>query len=376
MPEKETSLFSPDSKIPRYPKDLVHRHGAKAGLLLHVAKYLPDIPQAKMVVSEPGESAASLLQRAAERGIGYPRLYRSSAVAELVGYEGDLTTIDLREVDEEYIKSREEGLIIKVRRSPQKLKAKGLGLELPDEIEAIVAEKSPSRYLGTYIKLPNADNSFLLSLTDMHSNDKSRDRDDYIYTIGEGFKKFTGLEAQLLSDEEARPLEAVVSWHDRIANLPDMDPSWAYQLEFGIDPPCLYQVRPFRPVEKASFRIENPYKYPSTVVIGITPPEGIIARVVHFPKRGWRDLAAVTTHGDPVLFNGQTETSEWANKLENVQIASLQHWRGLLAHGPIKLIRQIPLAILSHLNLFEEYDGQRVRVISDGINFKIEKISE
>jgi len=49
----------------------------------------------------------------------------------------------------------------------------------------------------------------------------------------------------------------VVSWHDMIASLPEMDDGWSWQIEFGLDPVCLYQVRPFRPLGKADFVIAD-----------------------------------------------------------------------------------------------------------------------
>lgn len=88
--ETEPKGFDSESRRPKYPHELVHRYGAKAGILIYVAEHLPDIPQAPMVVSEIGESADSLLARADAKGIGWPRLFRSSAEAELLGYEGYL----------------------------------------------------------------------------------------------------------------------------------------------------------------------------------------------------------------------------------------------------------------------------------------------
>lgn len=86
---------STGGEVPRYPKDMVHRCGAKAGLLLHVREHLSHIPQARMIVSDIGESTDDLLARADASDIRYPRLFRSSAVAELVGYEGDFPTIEI-----------------------------------------------------------------------------------------------------------------------------------------------------------------------------------------------------------------------------------------------------------------------------------------
>ena len=73
----------------KFPKELVEEYGAKAGMLMYVARELSDIPQARMIVKSPNESIDDFLKRADSSSISYPRIYRSSAVAELDGYEGD-----------------------------------------------------------------------------------------------------------------------------------------------------------------------------------------------------------------------------------------------------------------------------------------------
>jgi len=165
---EETSL--------RYPKELVERYGAKAGLLLYIAHKLPDIPQAPMIVNEPGEDVEDFLRRADKARIGYPRFFRSSAAAELLGYEGMFGTevvrafeIGHQEVrhnsnyyglyrDREYYDRGVREIIEQVKHSPQNLKRSGVGFELPDEINVIVAEKAPSLFVGTLIKHPNQEN--------------------------------------------------------------------------------------------------------------------------------------------------------------------------------------------------------------------------
>ena len=83
-----------------YPQQIVHENGAKAGLLMHVAQHASDIPQLPFVVSRIGEQVESVLSRANQAGIGWPRLFRSSAVAELYGYEGDFPTKFVRSFEE------------------------------------------------------------------------------------------------------------------------------------------------------------------------------------------------------------------------------------------------------------------------------------
>ena len=194
-----------DLGIPKYPIELAHRYGAKAGILMYIATELPDIPQAPMIVSEPWESTDALLARADGMGILWPRVFRSSAIAELTGYEGAFPTYDVDDYeaghervrwnkmnfsmyrDREYFQGGVRDIVDKIRTSPKKLKKRGVGVdELPDEINVIVAERSPSKFSGTYIKLPNRDGAFLVSMTDNDSPEQDRDREDYLLTADEG----------------------------------------------------------------------------------------------------------------------------------------------------------------------------------------------
>ena len=76
----------------RYPKKLVEQNGAKAGILMYVENELPDIPQRRMIVKSLDESIDNFLERADASSISYPRLFRSSAIQELWGFEGDFLT--------------------------------------------------------------------------------------------------------------------------------------------------------------------------------------------------------------------------------------------------------------------------------------------
>jgi len=181
MSPKVEGLRTEETSL-RYPKELVERYGAKAGLLLYVAQKLPDIPQAPMIVNEPGEDIEDFLRRADKAGIDYPRFFRSSAVAELLGYEGMFGTEVVRafetghqEVrhnanyyglyrDREYYDRGVREIIDQVKHSPQNLKRSGVGFELPNEINVIIAEKSPSLFVGTLIKHPNQDNRYLITI--------------------------------------------------------------------------------------------------------------------------------------------------------------------------------------------------------------------
>ena len=67
------------AQLPRYPRELVHKYGAKAGILKHVKRHLPAIPQVDSIVKLPEESVDAALERADNKRILWPRIFRSSA---------------------------------------------------------------------------------------------------------------------------------------------------------------------------------------------------------------------------------------------------------------------------------------------------------
>lgn len=279
----------------KYPEHLVQRYGAKAGILIYIAEKLPDIPQAKMVVNEKGESTEEFLARADNAGISWPRLFRSSAVAELTGYEGVFSTFAIEPFgvghdrvkwndknysifrNEEYFARGIKETVEKVKNSPQGLKNMGEGQELPDQINVIIAEKAPSVLVGTYIKHPNKEGAYVITMTtqstmSVYGEAAAPERVSFLYDKNSGFIR-TGGGAEYL-EKDLNELEEAISWHDQIAALPDMDPNWSYQVEFGINPSFLFQVRPFKSFKKPTFALEPP-KYAEIfdpiLVFGTTP---------------------------------------------------------------------------------------------------------
>lgn len=389
----------PKAETITYPTELVDQYGAKAGILLYVAHELPHIPQAPMIVSEPGESTGDLLRRADETGLAWPRLFRSSAIAELDGYEGAFPTEVIGPYEEgherikwnhnnhsiyrneEYFQQGLRDTVDRIKHSPQHIKSRGKEKDqgLPDEINVIVAEQSPSRYGGTYIRLPGQEGIHLISASDLDSWEKARDREDYLYQPSTGVTILRDADHFSLETTETvqSDLETVLSWHDQIAHLPEMDPNWSYQIEFGLNPPCLYQVRPFKPNTTESFTF-NTFEFEGTenthVVIGTTPPEGIVVKPIIYPSDTYRAFTDQDVAGDlPILFRGDVKDADRAQDLPNVDVVMLSHWRGLLEHGGIGAIRDATVSTFSYGNLFPGHDGEPIRVISDGQTLKFEK---
>lgn len=384
-----------------YPKQIVHENGAKAGLLMHVARHAPDIPQLPFVVSTIGERVESILSRADQSGIGWPRLFRSSAVAELHGYEGEFPTKLVRSFEDghaevawnsnnhgmyrnqDYFDRELRNLYNQIRGSSVAMRYYRGDPSLPDEINVIVVQESPSKYVGTYVKHPNREDYYVGAITDARTispegkvwgDNPQRSNFDYTSAAGVDHMQDFSRENVDLTNKVKKDLETVVSWHDRIVGLPDMDQDWTYQIEFGVDPPLLYQVRPFKAKQLAGHQVEAPTRPDKTLVIGVTDEEGLVLKV--HAREGIKDPHEVQNkEGHPALYSGELRGSWYSDRLLNMQAAVLGSASGLLAHNDVRIIRRSQVTVL-----FAGYtpwdlplkDGEKVKVISDGKNVKFE----
>lgn len=397
----------------KYPKQLVHEYGAKAGILKYVKDQLPDIPQVDMVVKNPCESIDDALSRADKERILWPRIFRSSAVAELEGFEGSFPSKEMdgfedgnRKIvnplyvgpysDRKFFNERLRNTILDIERSPKYMKEDYPEYSfLPDKISVIIAEKSPSSIVGTYIKHPHQDDFYIFSISTAQSLETyNPEHSAYYYTPDDSVQKLEGfdkgvVETSYFVDYRARKnitkeLDFVRQWHDQIASLPEMDNNWTYQIEFGLDPVCLYQVRPFKPLEKASFSIEsNLDEVYKTLVFGITSPEGIELRVESDLWERRCTGEKINEDNAPSILYDKLRNARHCEYLPNHQGNVLYHANGLLAHDDIFAIRRAKVSALCVTKPIQPFldDGQPkigdwLRIVSDGRNVDIEKIKK
>lgn len=369
----------------RYPKELVERYGAKAGVLMYVAKQRPDIPQMRMIASETGEDPADFFKRVKKARIRSPWLFRSSAQDELLGKDGDYPTVGVRahtwgdewaiNVDGRMgIFNKEEDQqraivdqIAGVMRSPQKLSRKlRAQAALPDEINVIATTIAPSEYIGTYIKHPNQDDLFITTIKQARNPDLK-----LTATLGTSrdvnlFGRRTNI---AWSQELGRGLGQVINWHDKIAGLEEMDSNWSYIIEFGLLPQRLFQVKPFKRTEKAAYNLVGSNTFDSPLVIGITPPEGIEMQtdgLLH---------SSGPSSSLPRLWTGMLRDLSMdylVNYGPNPGGFSLTDCGGVLEHKDIKALRAGRVSIL-HPGLLGDFiaSGVQVNLVSDGRNVQI-----
>jgi hypothetical protein len=374
---------------------------------MYVRDQLPGIPQVDMIVKTPEEPIEDALLRADKSGILWPRAFRSSAVAELEGYEGDFLTKIMDGYEEGHSKitnplyvgiySSKDLFVADVRETIEKIQKSPRWLKesdpkthshLPDDICVIIAEKSPSSIVGTYIKHPNQKEYYVISASVAESiGTYNPEHSTYVYSKKKGVQTFEGFSQKRVENSSSvshiarkgikSEIEAVIQWHNQIASLPEIDNSWTYQIEFGLDPPCLYQVRPFKPVEFADFELAGEEE--RSLVIGITPKSGMKLRVENDLRKRYYDDEAINSDNRPSVLYDDMREARYFEYLPNHQANILTRGLGVLAHDDIKAIRHARLTgiYLFAPSLERDLDrGDWVNIASDGKTLHIRKIKK
>ncbi len=374
----------------KYPEELVHKYGAKAGFLMYVKQHLPEIPQVDMVVKTPEDSLEEFVDKVYQHPILFPILVRSSAVEELlVGSEGQFPTSTVygscrsslssdrgSAEDRADVKRNLTSIIEAIENSPQRLDEYALG-NLPEKICVIAAEVSPSSYKGTLIKHPNQENTYWLTITDDEA-ELDRLHLELIYSEKQGLRKI--FQHNYFFDKALHTIFAdalkVIAWHDKISALDEIDSAWTYQLEFGIDPVCLYQVRPFKKIEKANFSLpECDEDYPAPLVLGITDKKGIDVRVVNkiWDKR--QNGQPINPNNEPYAHVDKLRMASHSDEFPNLQVNLFNDYFGFLAHEDVRAMRLAQVTGLYPCNFnFKAEHGDWINVKSDGKNIQVKKI--
>jgi hypothetical protein len=366
----------------RYPEDLVHKYGAKAGLLLYISKELPEIPQTPMIVKEDDETVNDFLKRANKNSIGWPRLYRSTSPLELDGYDGVFKTYltHWRLNSSMGPKERSIQAVNDVINSARELQKRGdKDPNLSGDIGVIATQHSKSKYIGTCLHNPNQKDFFIITISDF-KNPSNPKRAMYFKFPGkkvEFSKRFTLIDEIKESHRINEGLETVVSWHDKIASLPEMDPNWSYILEFGIMPECFYDIKFFKENSFADFHVKPYFDPKERFVIGITPEEGLTLRVEEREdvwERSTKQKKEINPEGVPSAFLTSLKSLDLYWMVPNLKANLAEEAYGVFEHGGISAIRNAQVSVFSNLGFSGIEQGDWINLTSDGINAEIEKI--
>lgn len=204
-------------------------------------------------------------------------------------------------------------------------------------------------------------------------------KDVFYYSINED------REAEFPSD-----IKYALEFYKKIESMSEFQNGFTYQMEFGTNPLSIYQFRPFRKIEKPSWKLEIDnfgfsHEYP--IVFGITPKEGlelIIARVL-----SEKDLSPIRDSLDKSVSKinsiydkertiiSQSNIHFYKGKDIDLIFPNAKAWiaegaHQFLSHNLFRAMQYYNLVFIG-LNTHDK-TGDKVRVFSDGVNRVIKKI--
>lgn len=358
---------------------LVEQFGGKAAGLIWIQKHLPHIPQARMIVARAGTSTQEIIAAAKDQQLGEPWIIRASTpIDNLPGNENAFRT-------EICMKAENAQRIINL------VKADGVSEDHPfTETSVIVAEYSSSNIRGTLVGHPHINDKLLVGITTGNypwTSNGFYSIDDGISTYWEDFCKFYNEEdapSSLPAD-----LARLHQWYMEIISLPGITPEMTYQLEFGLNPLLLFQLRDFMPVQDADFETESSVRLRdkpgfNPLVFGITPPEGIVVTVYNKDEadreKGHDGVGRPFEDYDPgdefpdntsICLVTIPSITPFIHFPTDVNI--LYYAGGLLQHADIQRMRQSKVTIVNAFDLDYPSDT-KLRIISDGRHVKVTEI--
>lgn len=361
---------------------LIEKVGGKAAGLLWIQKHLPDIPTVRMVVAPPGADIEEIISVAKLQGLKFPWIVRTSTPFDnLPGYEDYFPTIIVKTHDENLKQSIKD-----IKQSPQLR-----GVTEFEEATTIVAEYSSSTFNGTAIQHPHTDDYLMASLATKPVHEDKTHAFFYIDNFGVYRSKLLSLAGNNFSIPQRvdDQLPKIRSVFEMIQTLPGIDKNMTFQLEFGLEPYMIYQMRDFLPKAKASFQLANTHLSPShkdfrPMVFGITPEEGIVVKVLDSENNNFGEFEAeVGLLSDPIAVMSRVSLVQYVNVERQVNLFTFGF--GMLQHSDVRAIRTTPLNVFNHSPYYgvipdgtdeglDIHSGDLIRIKSDGMNVIFEKL--
>lgn len=258
------------------PNQDIQRYGGKAAILNHIRDNT-QLPIPRYLVKEAGASLSSVLS--SFESMKKPVIVRSSSSYEYANFEGIFESV--KDVTDQH--SLEQA-IERVEESAMSERAqtyaKQNGYSIDEKIHVIVQEQSPSPTYGAMMRHPNNPNLIFISVAGgagigiqlYHSflwdeRTKSRAENNIFKT----------------SLFETKDAEFLVEQYKQIEVLKEIAEDYALFVEFGMDPFFVYQVRPFKKIQVADFKLpdeDGEMVLKSDLVFGVTPPDGVVLPVL------------------------------------------------------------------------------------------------
>lgn len=275
------------------PEAEIQKYGGKAAILNHMRERLPDLPIPRYVVHEAGQDFESALR--AFRSLAQPVIVRSSSPYEYAGFEGIFDS-----VPDVHNEQQLERAIQQVEASAQSERARKYadthGLTLDGRMHIIIQEQSPSQYQGAMMRHPNNPEQVFILL---YQKSFSKAYEGGVYNEIKGkLEEFHLCEEGHFGDTGETLVKLFVDVLHQLEDGTSISDNEVLYVEFGHEPFAVYQARPFRKKETASFdlpdlpEIANVSFQLTNVTFGITPPEGISLPVLRSFGYPFLDVAA------------------------------------------------------------------------------------
>ena len=277
-----------------YPEKYVHEYGAKAGLLMYIKEHLPYIPQMPMVVKRPTDNIDDILSQADDENIGWPRLFRSSTLEELYGFEGFFPTTKADKNELRFVRGEEITRFCKnLDEFNHYAKKEIMVIQnfLSKNMPVIITEQHQGELNGVLVEHPNQKGVLYMRTSYYAGGYNNRHHAVFQYADGkvqpmESFSVVMNRDYENWMPTLIAQLQNVASWYNEIKALPEIDKEYSWQIEFGIDPAkkmempeCIFQFKPFRKKQFAEYTIPKSRGAEELIVFGITPEYGIEIKV-------------------------------------------------------------------------------------------------
>lgn len=220
---------------------------------------------------------------AAFRDLPKPLIVRGSHENDMHGYIDVLPTVrDVTTAEELNDAIR----LIKQTASSEALRihAADWGQPFTPEVHVLLQEQSPSNIAGSILRHPH-----VMDRVDMQYIDRKEYREsDWkpVHTLA----RYTNDQGLWQTHEDwgiaREQISNAMKIYQEVESSGIIDPDWVYQMEIGLNPFLIYQLRPFKRREPAKrFPIPQSYKttdpiITSNLVFGITPEEGLALNFV------------------------------------------------------------------------------------------------
>lgn len=257
------------------PQADIQQYGGKAAILNHVREKLPHIYIPPYFIDPSTAGLRDIPDKFED--MKKPVIVRSSSPSEYGDFEGIFDSIEGIVTSHDFKIAR-----AKVRQSATSQRAKAYatqnGLDLDDKIHLLVQEQHDSKYKGAMMRHPNNPDLIFIGY---YEGSGKYGREHHRIEFSEIPGKPVSLNNFRHADVPESTALNLIDIYRQIETLKDIAEGYSLFVEFGLEPFALFQVRPFKRIETADFKLPNikGSHLRTDLCFGITPQEGVVLPV-------------------------------------------------------------------------------------------------